>query len=116
MNAFTPPVYDARPPSLVEPGMKYFMSETLGGCAKFKKQYYNDMMNWAIASAIIGVIGAFLYYKYKGKPTPSQKMLKEREKQHYILSRIRNYQSDKKRQTHANITGLPSWENEYDAV
>lgn len=103
-------------PRLVEPGMRYFLGETLDNCAKFKKKYYNDMMNWTIAAVFVSCISAFMYYKYKGKPTPSQKMLKEREKQHYILSRIQNYQEDKKRQTHANITGLPSWENEYDAV
>jgi hypothetical protein len=85
-------------------------------CAAFKKKYYNDMLNWSIACVVVFVFGVLLYYKYKGKPTPSQKMLKDREKQHYILSRIQNYQEAKKNQTHANITGLPSWENEYDAV
>jgi hypothetical protein len=103
-------------PSLVEPGTRFFLNQTLNNCSMFKKKYYNDMLNWTIACMIVFAIGAFLYYKYKGKPTPSQKMLKDREKQHYILSRIQNYQDAKKRQSHTNITGLPSWENEYDAV
>tara|TARA_B110000285_G_C15074280_1_gene589800 strand:+ start:577 stop:918 length:342 start_codon:yes stop_codon:yes gene_type:complete len=103
-------------PRLVEPGARYFLGETLNNCATFKKKYYNDMLNWSIACVVVFVFGMLLYYKYKGKPTPSQKMLKDREKQHYILSRIHNYQDAKKNQSHANITGLPSWENEYDAV
>jgi len=32
-------------PALVEPGIKYFLNETLSNCAKFKKKYYNDMLN-----------------------------------------------------------------------
>ena len=103
-------------PRLVEPGTRYFLGETLNNCAAFKKKYYNDMLNWAIACILIFIFGVLLYYKYKGKPTPSQKMLKDREKQHYILSRIQNYQEAKKAQSHAIITGLPSWENEYDRV
>ncbi len=43
-------------------------------------------------------------------------MLKERKKQHYILSKIQNYQDDKRRQSQLNITGWPSWENEYDKL
>lgn len=103
-------------PRLVEPGTRYFLGETLNNCAAFKKKYYNDMLNWSVACILICIFGALLYYKYKGKPTPSQKMLKDREKQHYILSRIQNYQEAKKAQSHAIITGLPSWENEYDTV
>ena len=103
-------------PRLVEPGTRYFLGETLHQCAVFKKKYYNDMLNISIACIVISFFGLLLYYKYKGKLTPSQKMLKDREKQHYILSRIQNYQDAKKNQRHANITGLPSWENEYDTV
>lgn len=103
-------------PRLVEPGTRYFLGETLNNCAAFKKKYYNDMLNWSIACILICIFATLLYYKYKGKPTPSQKMLKDREKQHYVLSRIQNYQEAKKAQSHAIITGLPSWENEYDTV
>jgi hypothetical protein len=103
-------------PALVEPGIKYFLNETLSNCAKFKKKYYNDMLNIGIASFLILSVILFLYYKYKGKPTPMQKMLKERDRKHYILSRIKNYQDAKKLESQTNITGLPAWENEYDNV
>ena len=108
--------YEVPKPSLVEPGMKYFLNETLDNCSNFKKKYYNNMLNLSIGIGLITIIGIFLYYKYKGKPSPSEKMLKERNKQHYILSKIKNYQDDKRRQSQLNITGLPSWENEYDKL
>ena len=111
MNAIT-----TESPKLVEPGVKYFLGNTLDNCSKFKKRYYNDLFNWLIAGTIISIICGFLYYKYKGKLTPSQKIIKEREKQHYILSRIQTYQDNKRRASYANITGMPAWENEYDNV
>ena len=40
-------------PTLVEPGIKYFLNETLSNCAKFKQKYYNDMLNIGIVTFII---------------------------------------------------------------
>jgi hypothetical protein len=41
---------------------------------------------------------------------------KEAEKMQYILSKISNYQMEKKRESQELITGLPHWENEYETV
>ena len=107
---------DFTKPSLVEPGTKYFLNETLIKCARFKKEYYNDLFNIiGITIVIISIIG-FLYYKYKGKLTPAEKMLKERDRKHYILSRIKNYQDAKRLESQTLITGMPTWENEYDTL
>ena len=103
-------------PTLVEPGTKYFLNETLARCSKFKQNYYNDMFNILVTITIIATIGGFLYYKYKGKPTPAEKLLKERDRKHYILSRIKNYQDVKKMESQTLISGLPGWENEYDQI
>lgn len=103
-------------PRLVEPGVKYFINQTLVSCAGFKKVYYNNIMNIGIISTIIILMCAVLYYKYNGKPTPTQKMLKEREKKRYILSRIKAYQDNKRSESQQNITGLPNWKNEYDVA
>ena len=50
--------------------IKYFLNETLSNCAKFKKKYYNDMLNIGLASFFILLIALILYYKYKGKLAP----------------------------------------------
>ena len=65
---------------------------------------------------IIVLVGGILYYKYKGKPTPAEKMLKERDRKHYILSRIKNYQDAKRLESQTLISGLPAWENDYDEI
>ena len=55
-------------------------------------------------------------YKYKGRLTPMEKENKNKEKQQYILTRIKKFQ-DAKRIAHQElITGLPEWENEYEAI
>jgi len=74
------------------------------------------MVNIIVTITIISTIGGFLYYKYKGKPTPAEKLLKERDRKHYILSRIKNYQDVKKMESQTLISGLPGWENEYDQI
>lgn len=96
-------------PILVEPGIKYFLNKTLIKCNEFKKTYYNYVFNIGVAVALFSAVAVFLYYKYKGKPSPMQLALKEREKQHYILSKIKNYHDDKRRRSQENITGLPRW-------
>jgi hypothetical protein len=104
-------------PSLVEPGVKFFLRETLKQCRDFKEKYNNTLYNVGLFAALILIIICILIYKYKGKLTPVQMEQKEWEKKQYILTKIKNYQ-DAKRIAHQElITGLPGWNNnEYDLV
>uniref|UniRef100_A0A6C0KYN5 Uncharacterized protein n=1 Tax=viral metagenome TaxID=1070528 RepID=A0A6C0KYN5_9ZZZZ len=101
-------------PILIEPGVKYFLNETLKQCKDFKDKYYNTIFNMSLGVLLFLFIGMILIYKYKGKLTPSEKDEKNREKQQYILSKIKNYQDAKLRTQQNLITGLPNWDNEYD--
>jgi hypothetical protein len=101
-------------PILIEPGVKYFLNETLKQCKDFKDKYYNTLFNVSLGIFFIILIMLILFYKYKGKLTPSEKESKNREKQQYILSKIKNYQDAKLRAQQNLITGLPNWDNEYD--
>ena len=104
-------------PSLVEPGVKFFLKETLKQCRDFKEKYNNTLYNVGLFAVLILIIICILIYKYKGKLTPVQMEQKEWEKKQYILTKIKNYQ-DAKRIAHQElITGLPGWNNnEYDLV
>jgi hypothetical protein len=51
-----------------------------------------------------------LLFKYKGKLTPKEIQIKDNEKQQYILSKIKNYQDTRLRESQNLITGLPKWE------
>lgn len=103
-------------PMLTEPGVKYFLNETLKQCHKFKEKYQNMVINIGLLIVFFIILGILLLYKYKGKLTPEEIEQKELNKKQYILSKIRNYQDAKLRTQQELITGLPHWENEFDII
>lgn len=94
-------------PMLTEPGVKYFINETLKQCHRFKEQYQNMLYNIGLFVMFLILLGILLIYKYKGKLTPDEIEEKERLKKQYILSKIRNFQDAKIRAQQELITGLP---------
>jgi Na+-transporting NADH:ubiquinone oxidoreductase subunit NqrC len=96
-------------PSLVEPGVKYFLKETLKQCREFKDQFHNIVFNVGIFLCFLLLLGGILIYKYKGKLTPHEQEQKNREKQQYILSKIKNLQQAKRIAHQELITGLPGF-------
>jgi hypothetical protein len=103
-------------PTLTEPGVKYFLNETLKQCHVIKNKFHNTIFNVGLFIAFLIVLGLILLYKYKGRLTPVEIEKKNKEKQEYILSKIKVFQ-EAKRQAHQElITGLPQWENEYDII
>jgi len=103
-------------PLLVEPGVKYFLHETLKQCKVYKEKYNNYLYNAGLLICFIFILGAILLYKYKGKLSEEEVEQKEREKKQYILSKIKNFQ-DAKRSAHQElITSLPNWDNEYELI
>jgi hypothetical protein len=103
-------------PTLIEPGVKYFLIESLKQCKEFKNKYKNIMFNIAMCVLFFLILGGILIYKYRGKLTPSEKEIKNKEKQQYVLSKIKNYQDAKLLSEQSLITGLPQWDNEYDIL
>jgi len=107
---------DFSKPMLTEPGVKYFLNATLKQCNEFRNKYNNVLMNIGLLISFLIVLGLILLYKYKGRLTPSEKARQDREKQEYILTRIKQLQENKRRAHQELITGLPNWDNEYDNV
>ena len=103
-------------PSLVEPGAKYFLRETLKNCHIYREKYKNQLFNIGMFIGFVLVLGIILLFKYKGKPDAVDIETKEREKKQYILSRIKNYQDAKKLSQQQLITSLPHWNNEFETV
>lgn len=103
-------------PMLTEPGVKYFLNETLKQCHRFKERHHNLLFNVMLLICFFIILGILLLYKYKGKLTPEELEEREIEKKRYILSKIRNYQDSKLRAQQELITGLPHWENEFDMI
>ena len=95
-------------PSLIEPGVRYFLNGTLKECRKFKDNYISVLFNISMIILLVVVIGGWLLYRYKGKPTPVELELKERKKQEYIVSKLQQLMVEKKKnQNTTMITGLP---------
>jgi hypothetical protein len=103
-------------PLLIEPGVKYFLNETLKQCKEFKNKYNNILLNLGLFVAFIMILGLILLFMYKGKLTPSEKAQRNYQQQQYILSKIRNFEEAKKLASQELITGLPAWENEYEIL
>jgi hypothetical protein len=103
-------------PNLIEPGVSYFLNESLKQCHRFREKYNNMIFNICLFVVFLVVLCVLLLYKYRGKLTPEEIEKRETEKKQYILSKIRNYQDAKKRAHQDLITGLPHWENEYDMI
>jgi len=103
-------------PILTEPGVKYFLNETLKQCREFKNNYHNYLFNISLFFIFVTILGGLLLVKYKGKLTPSEKEMRNRQKQQYILSKIKNYQDAKQIAQQELISGLPNWDTEYDII
>lgn len=106
--------YEYTKPMLTEPGVRYFIGETLKQCHKFKEQYQNMLFNIGLLVLFFTILGILLLYKYKGKLTSEEIEQRELIKKQYILSKIKNFQDAKLRAQQELITGLPHWENEFD--
>ncbi len=99
-------------PSLTEPGVKYFLTQTLKQCHNFKQQYNNTLYNILIIILFFIILGILLLYKYKGKLSVEEIKEKEYNKKVYVLSKIKTYQQERVRSQQELITGLPHWEND----
>jgi len=103
-------------PMLTEPGVKYFLNETLKQCHTFKEKHNNTLFNIGLLIGFFVILGVLLLYKYKGKLTREEIRENEESKKRYIMSKIRNYQQAKLRSQQDLITGLPHWESELESV
>lgn len=97
-------------PSLIEPGVKYFLTESLKQCHQIKETYTNTVMNLMFFIIFALVISGILIYRYKGKITPEERKEQELQKQQYILSKIKQFSETQARQSQQLITNLPHWE------
>ena len=105
------PFHQIDPPRLIEPGVRYFLSGTLKECRKFKDNHASIFFNMYVAGILTLVIGGFLLFRYRGKPTPAELEIKNRKKHEYIISKLNQIAYLKKNQglPEGMITGLPRW-------
>lgn len=94
-------------PRLTEPGVKYYMTETLKVCNVSKHKYFNIIFNVTSLVLLIIIISLILYYRYKGLPTQQEKLEQSNKKKAYILGKIQAMQKMKQNNSLDLITNLP---------
>ena len=101
---------------LTEPGVTYFIEQTLKQCHAIRMKHYHLFYNATLFIGFCLMVALFLVYKYKGKLTLEEMEERELQKKTYILSKIQNYQDAKIHSQQQLITGLPQWETEFDVL
>ena len=103
-------------PSLTEPGVKYFLGETLKKCheKRSKSNYY--FVNFGFLGLFIFSITIYLIYKYKTRPTEEDREKRKKQKNDYFISKVRQMQSKKAKSLNQAITDLPKFESPVEAL
>ena len=100
-------------PSLTEPGVLYFLKETLKQCNEKKLIFYNTIFNLGFLFIFVAVLGILLVYKRKNKPTEEERKKKNEEAQQYMLERIKAFREKVQRENNEVITTLPRFESNF---
>ena len=96
-------------PTLIEPGVRYFFNQTLKQCNSKRTNLYNTLSNVGLFAVFLGIFLSILYYKKKNKKTESECEEMDRQNQLLILSKIKNYNDVKLRESQELITNLPQF-------
>jgi len=94
-------------PRLIEPGVKFFLYNTLTQCHSTRVNLYYWGLNIGVFVVFACIFGAALYYCYRRKLTPEEQYQKMMKEQAYILSKIRFYQNERIEHPLSSITSLP---------
>ena len=103
-------------PNLIEPGVKYFLKNTLNECSKFKEKHISFLVNLCLTICFILLVGIILYCKYKGHITPEEIRAKQNKEKEYIMTKLIQLSDYKKKTSQNMITNLPDWSNSPEAL
>jgi hypothetical protein len=100
-------------PSLIEPGVKYFLNETLKNCRSKKQIREKININIVLLLFFFIIIGSILYYKWTTKPTLEELKQRDNIKKYYILNKIKQITDKKLKNRNETITNLPKFESDF---
>ena len=107
---------DISRPILTEPGVKYFLKETLKNCKIKKDTQFNQLMNLALLTTFIVIVVILLYYKYKTRPTEEDRKKKKQLKRDYFINKVRQLEAKKAKHLNNQITNLPQFESPFELL
>lgn len=103
-------------PSLTEPGVTYFLQETLKQCKKKKEKFNNRVFNFVLLGGFMVILAGLLYYKYSTRPTEKDRKRKKQLKRDYFITKVRQLQTKKAKQLNQTITNLPKFESPFEVL
>ena len=107
---------DISKPTLTEPGVKYFLKETLKNCRIKKDTEFNQLMNLALLTSFVVISSVLLYYKYKTRPTDEDRKKLKQLKRDYFVNKVRQLEAKKAKQLNQQITNLPLFESPFELL
>tara|TARA_Y100000768_G_scaffold387335_1_gene378296 strand:- start:798 stop:1145 length:348 start_codon:yes stop_codon:yes gene_type:complete len=107
---------DISKPTLTEPGVKYFLKETLKNCRIKKDIEFNQLMNLALLTSFVVISSVLLYYKYKTRPTDDDRKKLKQLKRDYFVNKVRQLEAKKAKQLDRQITNLPQFESPFELL
>ena len=84
---------------LVEPGMRYFINQTLIKCKDLKDKNRNLIYNISLFFGFSTVLGLFLFYRHKSKKSKKEEIEKDNKKKMYMWNLMQS-------RNKTEITGL----------
>ncbi len=103
-------------PNLTEPGVSYFLRETLKQHNKSKLEYNTMVFNLILFVLFVVVVSILLIYKKKTKLSQEELKEKDIEKKTYIISKIKELNDLHQRKYNNMITNLPQTESEFEKM
>ena len=103
-------------PSLTEPGVKYFLKETLKQCEIKRTAYNTKILNIGLLITFTVFLACFLYYKYQTRPTEEDRKKMKQLKRDYFITRVRTIEAKKAKQLSKSITNLPKFESPFELL
>jgi len=103
-------------PSLTEPGVKYFLKETLKQCQDKKIKLYYFWTNIGFLILFVGILASLLVWKQKTKKTKKEITDDRMSHRKYVLEKIKLIQEKKKKEQNLIITGLPKFESDFELL
>tara|TARA_B100001057_G_C22355776_1_gene758868 strand:- start:110 stop:421 length:312 start_codon:yes stop_codon:yes gene_type:complete len=94
-------------PSLTENTTKYYIRKSLIEVRNFKDKYITIIVNILLLLILFGGVSGFLLFKYKGKLSEEEKVIKERKKKQYLFQKLQQYSYEKQKKSQDLITNLP---------
>ena len=107
--------FNANHPKLIEPGVRYFLHNTLKNNHIKNVKYFTSIYNLKLFMIFICILSGFLFYKYKMMPEVLEKKRNKENVRQYLLQKMSN-QTTNMEQSNSLITNLPRIKNDFELL